>query len=398
MKCALVRPDGIVHHAERHPTDAARGPEAVVANILDVAAGLADRARADGLAPVAAGIAVPGVVDEDERRRGLVVERGLPRRTAAGSGLRPARRARRARPRRARRRHGRGPPRRRPRPAARALHRHRHRHRRRARGRRQGVRRRARRGRRGRPRHRAARRPAVRLRRPRLPGVGGLGRPRSAAATPSCPASPARPRSTSPPGPPPASRWPPRSGRTRSRRWPTACSPPRRSTTPGSWCSAAAWPRPARRCCRRCGSRSTSGSPSTGCPADPGRARRHGRLPGRRPARAWTSMDDDQGQRPDRPPRRGRRRARGDRRHRRSSRSTPRGPASRTSSCPASWTCTATAAAGTPSPPARRRGPAGGRLPPAARHHHDAGQPGQLTVRADARRPPPRTPRWSPKA
>jgi glucokinase len=65
MKCALVRPDGTVHHAERHPTPAARGPEAVVATILDVAAGLADRARADGVDPVAAGVAVPGVVDEE---------------------------------------------------------------------------------------------------------------------------------------------------------------------------------------------------------------------------------------------------------------------------------------------------------------------------------------------
>ena len=64
MKCALVRPDGTVHHAERHPTPAARGPEAVTATILNVAAGLADRARADGLTPVAAGAAVPGVVDE----------------------------------------------------------------------------------------------------------------------------------------------------------------------------------------------------------------------------------------------------------------------------------------------------------------------------------------------
>lgn len=65
MKCALVRPDGTVHHAERHPTLAARGPEAVVANILDVAAGLAGRARSEGLDPVAVGIAVPGVVDEE---------------------------------------------------------------------------------------------------------------------------------------------------------------------------------------------------------------------------------------------------------------------------------------------------------------------------------------------
>ena len=40
MKCALVRPDGMVHHTERHPTLAARGPAAVTANILDVTAGL----------------------------------------------------------------------------------------------------------------------------------------------------------------------------------------------------------------------------------------------------------------------------------------------------------------------------------------------------------------------
>jgi glucokinase len=65
MKCALVRPDGTVHHSERHPTLAERGPEAVTAHILDVAAGLAGRARADGLEPVAVGVAVPGVVDEE---------------------------------------------------------------------------------------------------------------------------------------------------------------------------------------------------------------------------------------------------------------------------------------------------------------------------------------------
>jgi glucokinase len=70
MKCALVRPDGTVHHAERHPTLAARGPQAVTANILDVAAALADRARADGLDPIAAGVAVPGVVDDE---RGIAV-------------------------------------------------------------------------------------------------------------------------------------------------------------------------------------------------------------------------------------------------------------------------------------------------------------------------------------
>ncbi|MFF5178736.1 ROK family protein [Micromonospora sp. NPDC000316] len=70
MKCALVRPDGVAVRTERHPTDAARGPAAVVDTILDVAEGLAAKARADGLTPVAVGIAVPGVVDE---ARGVAV-------------------------------------------------------------------------------------------------------------------------------------------------------------------------------------------------------------------------------------------------------------------------------------------------------------------------------------
>jgi glucokinase len=70
MKCALVSPSGKIVHAERHPTGAGRGPEAVTATILDVAEGLAGRARAEGLRPVAAGVAVPGVVDED---RGIAV-------------------------------------------------------------------------------------------------------------------------------------------------------------------------------------------------------------------------------------------------------------------------------------------------------------------------------------
>jgi glucokinase len=64
MKCALVGPDGTVRHAERHPTGADRGPDAVVATILDVAAGLAERAERAGRPAVAVGIAVPGVIDE----------------------------------------------------------------------------------------------------------------------------------------------------------------------------------------------------------------------------------------------------------------------------------------------------------------------------------------------
>ncbi|MEW2430541.1 ROK family protein [Micromonospora sp. NPDC047644] len=101
MKCALVRPDGVVVRTERHATDAARGPAAVVGTILDVAGGLADKARADGLTPIAVGIAVPGVVDEargvavwsanvgfrDVPLRDLAVQRlGLP--TALGHDVR----------------------------------------------------------------------------------------------------------------------------------------------------------------------------------------------------------------------------------------------------------------------------------------------------------------------
>ncbi|WP_305787546.1 ROK family protein [Symbioplanes lichenis] len=65
MKCALVSTAGAVRHVERHPTLAQRGPEAVTENILDIAVSLAARARAEGLTPVAVGMAVPGVIDED---------------------------------------------------------------------------------------------------------------------------------------------------------------------------------------------------------------------------------------------------------------------------------------------------------------------------------------------
>jgi glucokinase len=64
MKCGLVGDDGTVLHAERHPTRAGRGGDAVVGTILDIATSLAGRARADGLSPVAAGCAVPGIVNE----------------------------------------------------------------------------------------------------------------------------------------------------------------------------------------------------------------------------------------------------------------------------------------------------------------------------------------------
>ncbi|WP_018254694.1 ROK family protein [Salinispora mooreana] len=64
MKCALVHRDGTVARTEHHPTQTARGPAAVVDTILDVAAALAATARHEGLAPVALGLAVPGVIDE----------------------------------------------------------------------------------------------------------------------------------------------------------------------------------------------------------------------------------------------------------------------------------------------------------------------------------------------
>lgn len=64
MKCALVHRDGTVARTEHHPTQAARGPAAVVDTILEVADGLADTARREELTPVALGLAVPGVIDE----------------------------------------------------------------------------------------------------------------------------------------------------------------------------------------------------------------------------------------------------------------------------------------------------------------------------------------------
>jgi glucokinase len=63
-KCALVDPDGRVQYTERHGTGRERGPEAVVAGVLDHAAQLVDHARAVGHTPVAVGVVVPGVVDE----------------------------------------------------------------------------------------------------------------------------------------------------------------------------------------------------------------------------------------------------------------------------------------------------------------------------------------------
>jgi glucokinase len=64
IKCALVDLAGEVRHTYRHPTGAERGPDAVVATIVAVAADLVARARGRALNPVAVGVVIPGVVDE----------------------------------------------------------------------------------------------------------------------------------------------------------------------------------------------------------------------------------------------------------------------------------------------------------------------------------------------
>ncbi|MDT4986855.1 MAG: glucokinase [Micromonosporaceae bacterium] len=65
IKCALVDEAGRVRHGERHATGRERGPDAVVATILDIAGGLVRTAGTRGLRPRAVGVVVPGVIDED---------------------------------------------------------------------------------------------------------------------------------------------------------------------------------------------------------------------------------------------------------------------------------------------------------------------------------------------
>ncbi|WP_037670115.1 ROK family protein [Streptomyces griseus] len=65
MKAALAGPDGQLLHRARRATGRERGPDAVVAGILDFAAELhAYGARHLGEPAAAAGVAVPGIVDE----------------------------------------------------------------------------------------------------------------------------------------------------------------------------------------------------------------------------------------------------------------------------------------------------------------------------------------------
>ena len=91
MKCALVgRTAG--RHADRAPPPGPREPgrQAVVDDILDVAAGLADAARERGLEPGRRRRRGARRGRRGDRRRGLLGERRLPRRTAAGAASRSA--------------------------------------------------------------------------------------------------------------------------------------------------------------------------------------------------------------------------------------------------------------------------------------------------------------------
>ncbi|KAB2351376.1 ROK family protein [Actinomadura rudentiformis] len=63
MKGAILSGDAVLE-TERRPTGRERGPAAVVGSILDFAADLKSRALHRGETPVAAGIALPGVVDD----------------------------------------------------------------------------------------------------------------------------------------------------------------------------------------------------------------------------------------------------------------------------------------------------------------------------------------------
>ncbi|MFF4759657.1 ROK family protein [Streptomyces sp. NPDC001292] len=66
MKAALIAADGSLLHRARRATGRERGPDAVVEGILDFAAELcAHGARHLGQEAAAAGVAVPGIVDEE---------------------------------------------------------------------------------------------------------------------------------------------------------------------------------------------------------------------------------------------------------------------------------------------------------------------------------------------
>ncbi|GAA1238104.1 ROK family protein [Kitasatospora nipponensis] len=91
MKAALLAQDGSVLFEARRPTGREHGTDAVVATILDFAADLAAEGLARfGQAPLAAGVAVPGTIDEEN---GIAVFsanlgwRDLPMRALLGARL-----------------------------------------------------------------------------------------------------------------------------------------------------------------------------------------------------------------------------------------------------------------------------------------------------------------------
>jgi glucokinase len=64
IKCALIDVAGEVQHTERRPTGREHGPDAVLAMIVDTAADMVATAQTQGMAPVACGVVIPGVIDE----------------------------------------------------------------------------------------------------------------------------------------------------------------------------------------------------------------------------------------------------------------------------------------------------------------------------------------------
>jgi glucokinase len=64
IKCALADPAGEIRHTAWFPTGAERGPDAVVATILETASELVATAKTQGMEPVAVGLIAPGVIDE----------------------------------------------------------------------------------------------------------------------------------------------------------------------------------------------------------------------------------------------------------------------------------------------------------------------------------------------
>jgi glucokinase len=63
MKAGILGPEG-VHDLRRVPTGRERGPAAVLDRLREVAAELLDDCTSEGLDPVAVGVAVPGIVDD----------------------------------------------------------------------------------------------------------------------------------------------------------------------------------------------------------------------------------------------------------------------------------------------------------------------------------------------